>query len=363
MKKTSILTLIFLLLGISLLRANPVLGKTLSSTRVPSNTITGDSPYGATMNPSKNYPFGPQAVQDWHNLNMAWVRKQINWSDIETCAANPGDPNTYDFSQVDALVNEANLAHVLVDFPIQNPPKCHKDQKCRLPIAADEAAFATMVVQRYGSQIAAYEVGNEEWSNGPCQNDAQLYIPVLEQTYTAIKSLNPNVLVGMFGYTNYGPLNGNGGGLSYIHQFFVGTLSAPGLFADHSDPGSYMDYINLHDYIGGDPNNNILPFMDVVNEIHNDATLYGHGALPMWVTEYGWSLTQQGMTQAKQAQYMQEIYDDSRQSGVVTHAFYYTIDQSPDGFSITQGPNNQDDTQAYGMVKSYIAQYPQWLAA
>lgn len=345
MKKTRFLILVLLLLLISMLGATSALGKTLATPHIHDNTLTNDSPYGATMDPG--YNFTNAAVADWQNLGMRWVRKQFNWYAIET------SPGVYDFSQVDAMVAKANAAGILVDFPIQNPPAWHEDpQHCNLPIAADEAAFARVLVNRYGSQIAAYEVGNEEWSYaGKCQNDAQLYIPTLKQTYTAIKALNPNVLVGMYGYTNYGQ-----GGISYIHQFFVGTPLDPGLFADSTNPGKYMDYINFHYYIGGDPDGNKLPFDDVVNEIHNDAALYGHASKPIWATEYGWALSQ-NLTQAKQSQYLQEIYDNSRTGGLVTHAFFYTIDESNDGFSITQ---NGAPTLAYDMVKSYIARYPQW---
>lgn len=344
MKRAPILNLIFLLLFISMLGATPALGKTLPSSHTHHNTLAGDAPYGATMDPG--YNFTNAAVADWRNLGMTWVRKQINWSSIET------SPGVYDFSQVDNLVAKANANGILVDFPIQNPPSWHQDpQNCNLPIAADEAAFGKVLVSRYGSRIAAYEVGNEEWSfaGKPCQNVASYYIPTLEQTYTAIKSINPTVLVGMFGYTNFG-------GFTDIDKFFNA------LFSDPTNPGKYMDYINFHYYHQVDPDitnaHNQPPYLDVVNEIHKDASTYGHADKQIWVTEYGWALSQ-NISQATQSQYLQKIYDESRADtgGIVTHAFFYTIDESTDGFSITQ---NGQPTLAYNMVKSYIAQYPQW---
>src|SRR5579864_9350325 len=100
MKKTSFLNLIFLLLFISMLGATPALGKTPTSSPTHHNTLTGDAPYGATMDPI--YDFTDTAVSDWHALGMTWVRKQFNWKDIETCPSGPG-PSTYDFSKVDAF--------------------------------------------------------------------------------------------------------------------------------------------------------------------------------------------------------------------------------------------------------------------
>src|SRR5947209_18363132 len=166
---------------------------------------TIDSPYGFTTITADT-----QLVTLYKQLNVCWVRYQVNWNKIET------SPGVYDWSDVDKAVATMNAANIYIDFPIQSAPLWHKTQLCfgvhYLPGAADMAQFATIIATRYDGKhghghIDSFEIGNEEYdqhftgsqSTSESCREASNYGPVLKAGYMAIKTVNPHVTVGMFG--------------------------------------------------------------------------------------------------------------------------------------------------------------------
>ncbi len=99
-----------------------------------------------------------------------------------------------------------------------------------------------------------------------------------------------------------------------------------------------MDYANFHYYHDGQDPNVPGPTKPSYNEVWQAiaaaATASGYGNKPIWCTEVGWTintncgrLPQNVVSEARQAQYEQEVLDDSRLSqGLVTAVMLYTMD-------------------------------------
>lgn len=353
-----------------------------------STTPSASSPYGITIiNRPDNQAFNCTSAQDFQDLGATWARIQISWSDIEQSKGQ------YTWTLLDSAVSCARQRGVLIDFPIQNAPSWRLSQ-CpdpktglpQLPGPSDESGFAQQLVNHIISAqetdvIQAIEVGNEEWSyvSGTCQNNPSVYIPVLEKTYTVIKNAIPGMLVGYYGYTNY--TSAQNDVLPYWNA----------VFSDPSNPAQYMDYANFHYYDGGgDPNQlggSKDPYNDIWQAIHTAALNNHHGNKPIWTTETGWHInnnygrnSQTCVTEQNQSDYELEMLADGQGSGgVVTHIFFYTMDESNDGMSLTQaqnpptlcsgrplnlctGPQSPDVyyTAAYCNIRNYIQSNPGW---
>src|SRR5947209_2473015 len=172
---------------------------------VTGGPCTINSPYGFTT-----ITADAQLVTIYRQLNICWVRYQVHWNKIET------SPGVYNWSEVDTAVAEMNAAHIYIDFPIQSAPLWHKKQLCfgvpYLPGAVDMAQFASIIATRYDGKHGhghsdSFEIGNEEYdqhftgsqATSELCRKASNYGPVLKAGYLAIKAVNPNVSVGMFG--------------------------------------------------------------------------------------------------------------------------------------------------------------------
>ncbi len=287
---------------------------------------TATSPYGFTTIHADS-----SLVSVYQQLDVCWVRYQYHWGKIET------SPGVYDWSQVDAAVAAMNAANIYVDFAIQYAPTwdlaqvCSADGQHFLPGPEQMTTFATILATRYDGKhehgyISSFEIGNEEYdahyvqglgNNQPCRS-ASYYGPVLKAGYQAIKAVNPQALVGMFGlWWHYEP---------HIRDFMTYLYS--------NGYGQYMDYMNFHYYhSGGDPSvsNGDDPSFDLEwQTMHNIASQYGFANKPIWVTEVGWPTTagydvNSTVSPQTQSQFMQYIFSESEKSGVVQRVFWFTI--------------------------------------
>lgn len=315
-----------------------------------------DSPYGFTTIHADS-----QLVTFYKQLNVCWVRYQYHWG---VHGGKPGietAPGVYNWAPVDAAIATMNAAHIRVDFAIQSAPEwdltqvCSADGQHFLPGPNELAHFATILATRYDGKhghgyIDSYEIGNEEFdnhyvqglgNNQPCRS-ASYYGPVLKAGYQAIKAVNPNALVGMFGlwWNN----------LPHIKDFTT-YLFANGY-------GQYMDYMNFHYYHGGaDPatSNGEDPSFDVEwQTMHDAAKQYGFANKPIWVTETGWD----GTDPQLQSRYLQYIMTESAKSQVIQKVFWFTIDYGHQVKNIY--PNNTTALPAFYTYQAIVRQQPAW---
>jgi hypothetical protein len=133
-------------------------------------------------------------IGDVTQAGMNWMTEQIEWDAVET------SPGTYDWSQLDNIVNAGNSAGLNIMLSFQHAPEFYRTPTSGL-MPGDPGtygAFLGAVAGRYPGMIQAYELWNEENLDreaGPGNVDPSTYLPLLESGYTAIKAADPNALV------------------------------------------------------------------------------------------------------------------------------------------------------------------------
>jgi Glycosyl hydrolase catalytic core len=324
----------------------------------PSGPCDATSPYGFTTIHADS-----ALVTAYKQLNVCWIRYQYHWKKIET------KPGVYDWSQVDAAIATMNAAHIHVDFAIQSAPDwdltqvCSADGQHFLPGPTEMATFATVLATRYDGKhghgtIDSFEIGNEEFDNyyvpglglnQPCRS-ANYYGPDLKAGYQAIKAVNPQALVGMFGLWWHN--------MPHIKDF-MNYLYSNGY-------GPYMDYMNFHYYhSGGDPTvaaGDDPSFDQEWQAMRDVATQHGFAKMPIWVTEVGWPTTtftgsSSPVTPQTQAQFMQYILSESAKSGVIQKVFWFTINygRQSDNIYPPAGP-----LPSFYYLQTMVRQKPRW---
>lgn len=375
------------------------------------------SPYGLSIMGNTGFNVvnnngTPVAAQDFHNLGLSWARVQINWTNLfngstENQVSNPAN---YSWGLFDNVLQYAAQEGLLLDFPIQGGPSQFLNS-CEQPTAQVTEDFAQALVSHLTASqgslplnnLGAIEIGNEEWSYGPsgCVNQGATYAQVVLATapvLQGLKSIIPQLQIGTFGFTNYDTAANT---FAFWNAFYQ--------YRDSSqvDPGTLIDYANVHFYhAGADPNQ---PFdgKDAFTSIYPQIQLAGsddkHGNKPIWVTETGWAIgpypcpggtcRQHIIDQGTQWNYLQEMLNDGRQGPVlpngqtlVSHVFFYTGDwldncqmdsnnkwippcdgstsQIQDGMDIMwRNPLSSGTlitTTAYTKLQSYISSHPTW---
>jgi len=317
----------------------------------PASAAAGGIAYGFTA------PVPPDQAK-LNASHVGWVRQGLDWSSIET------SPGVYDFGTLDRAVAQENAAGIQITVPLQDAPGFRKNQVCNgvnlFPGPSEMSTFASVLAARYNGRnghgyVQSFEIGNEEydgywsgsWDTTSACRTPNWYGPVLKAGYQAIKASSPNALVGMFGlwWQNSNHI------LSYMTWLYQNGY------------GRYMDFANFHYYSGGDPSVSTPDVPSYAGEwqmIHGVMAANGDGAKPIWCTEVGWAVNSNGqpgplVNPAQQSQYLQEILDSSRTSGVVQAVFIYTLMDNDDGMNIwpPSGP-----LPAYNMLESYIAGHP-----
>ncbi|GCF06884.1 glycosyl hydrolase [Dictyobacter arantiisoli] len=357
MRRWKIIALCFLI-GLLLLLAILTLEKWLFSGPSEQQIMQWDHPYGITVYQT----FRPQTITNLKQLNIHWIRYQLNWSTIEP------QPHIYHWEILDAAVKLANDNHIHMTFPLQAAPSWALRQMCAgrllFPGPAEMANFGQSVAQRYNGKsghgyIESYEVGNEEfdslwtgnWSESIACRIPDYYGPILQATYPTIKAASPQAQVGM---NSIWWVNG-----PHIKDYMQW------LYQHHE--GKYFDFANFHYYsCTRDPavgQADSPSFHQEWQTIHAVMQAYEDQAKPIWVTEVGWntSAIQQDphctITPQTQAQYIIKTATDAMRSHVIQHIFWYTVDRGNDGMSLTQP---QGQLPAFYALQNFIKQHPSW---
>ncbi|HEY3291392.1 MAG TPA: hypothetical protein VGK87_14780 [Anaerolineae bacterium] len=181
-----------------------------------------------------------------------------------------------------------------------------------IPVSAADVGNLPAVVQRvdavmnqYGANIDAYEIGNEVnlsstfgWNASPVAAD---YAQVLCAAFNRIKANSPTTLVVSAGLANTGRVSGTYGGhpgnngASQDEREYLTELIA-------ANAGSCLDFVGYHpfgfsadfdatpDATGGTPETDCLTGLCFrsAEGLHDVMQNHGWGAKKMWATEMGW---------------------------------------------------------------------------
>ncbi len=360
-------------------------------------------PYGVTVlakewvyvqsNPSNPADTG----QDLQNLGVSWVRIQVNESDLEN-PETTGTADTYNWNNMNLtnIIADAVTHNLQVDFPLQwgdfSTDTDDLDSTCSLPTASAMANYGAAVANHFGSQIAALEIGNEEYSpgrfnwTGSCGDPvtaANAYYQVAKTAQQAIKGASFAGKIGMYGITKYGEQ------LPKL-QAYLTALYGAGI-------ASVIDYGNFHFYTGDGngpapgpiASNPTLP--QVISAFLNAE---GTQKIPIWLTEFGWQTavttgnntcnSLDNVSIQNQANYIadltqtntsvEDIMRNDSPTDQTNHTFLYTtgsgngapfdchsIDPAnPQPFCPPGSKAPYCDYTAYTQLHSYILAHPTW---
>ncbi|MCL5283630.1 MAG: glycosyl hydrolase [Armatimonadetes bacterium] len=314
------------------------------------------NPYGFSV-----WGLTSKTVQQIKAAGVGWIRYQRDWQTIEP------ERGHFHWTELDKVVQIANQAGLKVSFPLQDAPNWAKTQVCdgkRLFAGPQQmAAYAGAVATRYDGKhghgkIDAFEVGNEEydnywggyWENSlPCRQP-KYYGPVLAAAARAIRAANPAALVGFQGMWWLD--------LGHFRSFYEWIYN--------HGYGNDFDFANFHYYPCWQSPSSDHPnpsFDQVWRTIHDVMAAHDQADKPIWVTEFGWNInsTNQNpscqVSPAKQSNYLRQVLERARRSGVMRRVFWYTIGMGHDGMSLTQ---DGKPVPAYYTLQSYARKYPGW---
>ncbi len=134
-----------------------------------------------------------------NQLSVNWVKMQVRWEDIEAVQGE------YDWFFLDTFLPAAQLQGLHVLISVVTAPDWAREPNVNLDAhgpPADPAVYAqfvTDILQRYPDRVHAVEVWNEmnldrEWTSAEGLSAAN-YVELLRTTYTAIKAVDPGVIV------------------------------------------------------------------------------------------------------------------------------------------------------------------------
>ncbi len=175
-------------------------------------------------------PTGSPA-REMKDLGTHWVRMFLTWPDVEPQRGVYAE--NWLASYEAAFRSYAPGTKVVLD--VVDTPQWEtgsSDEHTPPADPADYSALLSMLAQRFGSRVSAYELWNEEdaslwWSGGP---NPAAYVSLLRATYPAIKAVEPNATVLLGGLTgnDYQYLEGiyQAGGKGYFDAVGVHTDTA-----------------------------------------------------------------------------------------------------------------------------------------
>lgn len=282
----------------------------------------GESPFGMSVHflrPNWGYP-SFDAVALAAKAGVTTTREDASWSSIERTKGE------YTFDQFDEL-NAALDANGITWLPIAVYTNPHYDNNATPYSDEGREGFANYTaatIEHFGDETPWVEVYNEfnipnfgDRGDGPADNRADYYFPLLKRTYEEVKAQNPNVTV-VGGATAGVPLE-------WLEELFqLGGLD-------------YMDVLSVHPYVypsAPEQAGESLAALDALVRQYNNGE-----SKPIWITEQGWPthVTTRGVSEATQAAYIVRSHVVALAHGVEK---FYWYDFMNDGLDTTYNEDN-----------------------
>jgi len=290
------------------------------------------------------------------SLGTHWVRMFLTWPDVEP---SRGSYSAYWLGAYESSFR-ALPAGTKVLLDVVGTPRWEtgsSDERTPPANRQDYAAMLAGLAARFGGQVRAYEVWNEEdagrwWIGAP---DPVAYTALLKAAYNAVKGAEPRaeVLPGGFTGNDYPFLEGlyAAGAKGYFDAVAVHTDTACNILSPYS-------------FLRG-ADNRILPdsFLGY-REVH--AVMLAHGDdKPIWMTEMSWRTSTAtcsegawagqkaaGVSEQQQARFLSQAYHCLEEAPYVKVGLWFPL--SDEGL-VTSGLLREDGSPkpAYGAMKSY----------
>lgn len=316
-------------------------------------------------------------ISDATLLGATWLRAQFDWSDLEPTLGS------YQLANVDDAVRKCNKAGINIMITVQKPAAFHLTVACGLngllPGVSDTVAFASMLALRYNgitiNSLTGKPYGkiqclglNEDWDdyqwglpgavNYSCR-DFGYVVPILQQLYPYVKSVNPDCLV------SSPALLGKRQSVAHITQTMTNFHTVAGGATNCVDFVEVHYYPNMFSSQEVDTTANGGPTLpDRINAVKACNAAAGRPNLPIWINEFNWlvdTVSESGLpshvTQAVQSAYLIEMLEWCRLNGIAT-VMWYSIEQGTEDSSLSQAGGGGGTTylQAFYDWQSYIRQ-------
>ena len=175
---------------------------------------TGERPYGINTflqlepDPAKV----EQQLRQINDIGFGWIRQEFPWEDIEIHAKGDFDDRrnvdaigiVSAWEKYDRMVDWADDYDIQIQARLSNPPRwaqISEDAGDMAPPAdvQDYVDFAVAVAERYQGRVTYFQIWNEpniypEWGDLD-HVSPERYTDLLCQTYTALKAVDPNIVV------------------------------------------------------------------------------------------------------------------------------------------------------------------------
>jgi polysaccharide biosynthesis protein PslG len=282
-------------------------------------------------------------VSEVGQAGFGWLKHQVVWADIETT------PGQFDFSQFDAIVDQANAAGLKVLLSVVRAPAFYRSPASGL-MPADPTRFQLFMqalAARYRGRVQAYELWNEENLDreaGPGNVAATTYLPLLRAGHAGVKAGDPGATV-LLGAPSPTGVNSPGAiidDLSYLQQlyalnggearaYFDAVSAHPSGFSNPPDCTPATPQCSLSGGFNNDPS--FFAFTRV-SQYRRLMILNGDSAKQIWFTEFGYCSNPtppagfeycMSITEQQQAQFLVQAFQFARRLAYVGAMFQWNL--------------------------------------
>lgn len=319
-------------------------------------------------------------------LKLGWIKEQVRWEVVEP------QPGQYNWSELDVTLplakeygNKVMLSIVTAPEWAREPgaPRVDVDGKPLGGPPTDPqtyANFITTLLYRYPGMVHAIEVWNEmnldrEWASIYGLN-AQNYVTLLRTAYSAIKAVDPGIIV-ISGALS--PTGGDGGVRAYDDFVYMDMLIQAGVLNVSDCVGAHHNGYNIGPNVPWNqvPNDPTATYRGPFNNPHHSwsfySTLNGYAQRiqqagsdkKLCITEFGWPTTEDldgtargdfgfanDNTLAEQAQFLGEAIEAMESWGFVWLAWVWNLNYGPQA-----GWDASNDNVLYSLLR------PEWQQA
>ncbi|NDJ75890.1 MAG: LysM peptidoglycan-binding domain-containing protein [Chloroflexi bacterium] len=288
----------------------------------------------------------PQVLESAGNLNVTWVKQDIEWGLYEPSAGN------INWEPLDAMVDAMDEAGFNILLTVSGAPTWARDTSVDKGPPTDYQTFANFMGElatRYAGVVDAYEIWDEpnlqrSWTTARGLSAAD-YVALLGLSYNAIKQADPAAIVVSAGLAPTGVNDGVGAidDRVYLHQMYAAGL------ADFSDaigahpngwanPPDSTCCRNLRPTVPGWDDHPSFFFQQTLNDYREIMRQNDDGGTYIWATEFGWG-SNDGLnitppeslgfveftTMDEQAQYVTRAFQLGSELGYVGPMFVWNL--------------------------------------
>ncbi len=315
-------------------------------------------------------------VNDVKNkLGMNWFKQQVRWEYIEPVKGQ------FDWTPVQVGIRSARRFNTNIMLSVVTAPEWAResgfDPEKHGPPAdpQDYVNFVTELVNRFGNQIDAIEVWNEQNIDREWQSSRGLiaadYVDLLRRTYEAVKAINPNIIIISGALSPSGGWVDNGVTTAVDDFVYFDALLDAGML-DYADcVGAHHNGYNIGpsvtwDAVPDDPAasfrgpfdnpHHSWSFRSTLETYANRIALRGKDT-KLCVTEFGWASTEDlsgypagfefanDNTLAEQAEWTIEAIENMREWDFVWIAFLWNFNYGPQA-----GWDTANDNVPYSII-------------